>query len=242
MVELNTPYSAKELCEKLFNISYNSFRKKDIKEKYLNKLSECYEWEKVKTKYVLTAKKKEWEKKKKSDVIFNESYLPMVVENIGDGKWTTGTGVAVEIFEKNNDYIVNTLGHAYSSTYNYTLRALKEDFTVCGKRYAKGYWKGYYGEGPDFMTDEEIAAWNELKKSEYANVGKKIIELTEDWMGKGYSSEEFKNKVGKIASESFANILMDWITTKGYVPVMLGYYEPLEIGIDFSPEDDKYEW
>lgn len=63
----------------------------------------------------------------------------MIVDNIGDGKWTTGTGVAVEIFEKNNDYIVNTLGHAYSSTYSYTLRGLKEEFSVGGKRYAKGY-------------------------------------------------------------------------------------------------------
>lgn len=82
----------------------------------------------------------------------------MVVENIGNGKWTTGTGVAVEIFEKNNDYIVNTLKHQYSSTYNYTLKALKEDFSVGEKRYAKGYRKGYYGEGPDFMTKEEIKA------------------------------------------------------------------------------------
>lgn len=43
MVELNVPYSAKELCDKLFGISYDSFRKKKIKEKYLKELTECYE-------------------------------------------------------------------------------------------------------------------------------------------------------------------------------------------------------
>ena len=43
MVELNVSYSARELCEKLFDISYDSFRKKDIKKRYLDKLTECYE-------------------------------------------------------------------------------------------------------------------------------------------------------------------------------------------------------
>ena len=58
MVELNTPYSAEELCKLLFDISYNTFRKKKVKDKCLQKLSEHYEWEKVKTKYILKAEKK----------------------------------------------------------------------------------------------------------------------------------------------------------------------------------------
>lgn len=43
MVELNTPYSAEELCNLLFDVSYNTFRKKRVKDRCLQKLSECYE-------------------------------------------------------------------------------------------------------------------------------------------------------------------------------------------------------
>jgi len=41
MVELNVPYGAKELADNLFGVSYGTFR--NNKQKYLDKLSECYE-------------------------------------------------------------------------------------------------------------------------------------------------------------------------------------------------------
>lgn len=53
MVELNTPYSAKELCEKLFGISYDSFRQKRIKDRYLKALGEAYDYKYEKRKYIL---------------------------------------------------------------------------------------------------------------------------------------------------------------------------------------------
>ena len=58
MVELNKKYSGKELAEQLFDISAGTFRNQ--KQKYLDYMSEFYEWHMEGTKYVLTKEIKEY--------------------------------------------------------------------------------------------------------------------------------------------------------------------------------------
>lgn len=145
------------------------------------------------------------------------------------------------IYEAEESYFKNEVKNSFNSSYAYVLEVLRNEFEIRDKKFAKGYYKGYYGEGPDFMNEEEMASWNNLKSSQYEQVGKDIVNLTEDWMGKGYSVEEFKERVSKIASLSYASMLADWIKQNGYVPVLLNYYEPVRAGINFIKEED-YEW
>lgn len=232
MVELNVPYGAKELADNLFGVSYGTFR--NNKQKYLDKLSECYEWKYEKRKYILTAFKQDYTPDlKRSEKLYQEVYLPRVIDYIGDGLWTTGRGITINIYEAESDFFANEVKHMMSTAYNYVLRVLGDKYDITDKQYAKCYGQGEYSKNhlkePDFMTQEEIDAWNETKSQQSEEVGKRIIELTEKWAYSGSSKTEYLKEVGEIASKGFVLALAAWIKERHYIPVRLNYYEPKQI-------------
>lgn len=80
--ELEKPYSTQEVAS-ILGVSYGTFR--NSRKSYEEKLSKGYEWELVKRKYVFHKKLGDIYKLK-SEELYNEIYLPKVMQYIGAEK------------------------------------------------------------------------------------------------------------------------------------------------------------
>lgn len=214
-IELEKPYTSKEVAE-LLGVSYGTFR--NSKQKYEEKLSEGYEWEIVKRKYIFH-KKIGNVYNKKSEEIYNEVYLPKVIEVIERNPWNTGSGVTNEIW---TEEVMNQVQHLMSTAYSYVCEVLGNEYNITGKKYAACMGKGIY---PRFMTDEEINEWKALRSTCVKNNSDKISELTEEWANGVIKASEYNKKIRTLTSGSYLEALKTWMEEKGFIPVMLKHYE-----------------
>ena len=227
-MELNKYYKAEELARELFNVSYGTFRNQ--KEKYLEILSECYEWKYEKRKYILLAQKKEYHKVTKSEKQYEEVYLPAVLNYVGNEIWSTGTGIAIAIL---NEEQVKELCHAMRTARSYVCQVLNNEYDVSSKKYAACYGSGNY---PRLMTDEELEKWKELKSLYSKSTSEKIMELTEEYAHGALSGNEYTKELKKYASSAYATALFDWMQEYGFIPVLINHYE--KKGIEFNNEEE----
>lgn len=161
--------------------------------------------------------------KSKHDRIYEEVYLPKVIENIGEGKWTTATGVTIDIYQADTALFEEELCHLMSTAYSYVREVLKNKYIINGKKWAACSGKGVY---PRFMTDDEIKEWRQVKKQYSDEAGEKLTELTQAFAQGMIGEKEFCKEAKKLGSWAFAQALIDWIKEKGYIPVMINHYEP----------------
>ena len=151
------------------------------------------------------------------------------MEYIGSEKWDTATGTTMAIY---NSEIIDNVNHLMSTAYTYVRKVLGENYNITEKKYAACEGAGVY---PRFMTDEEVKAWNDMKKEKSLFIGKEAMELANEV---GIPSQrlfikqgEFEDKMVKIAGSGFVSALGEWIMTYGYIPVLINHYEKKEIGI-----------
>lgn len=224
--ELEKKYTTQEVAD-ILGISYGTFR--NSRKKYEDKLSEGYDWEYNKRRYIFHRKIGEIYGSK-SERYYNEIYLPMVIEVINRNPWNTGAGVTNEIWTED---VMNQVQHLMSTAYNYVCQVLGNEYDVTEKRYAACMGKGIY---PRFMTDEEIEDWKKLKSDCAKNNGERIMELTEQWVNGIIKTTEYNKSVKNLASGSFLEALGTWIEKYGFIPVMLKHYEKKVI------EMKEFDW
>ena len=225
-IELNKAYSTKEVAE-LLGVSYGTFR--NDKEKYEERLAKAYKWKISKRKYIFTEQIGTLYSSRKEE-LYNEVYLPKVIESIAKNAWTTGAGVTNDIWTPD---VMEQVQHLMSTAYGYVCSILGNEFDVTDKKYAACAGKGVY---PRFMTDEEIEDWRKLKSDCAKNNGEKIMELTEQWVNGIIKTAEYNKSVKNLASGSFLEALTTWIETRGFIPVLLKHYERKNI------EMRGYDW
>ena len=147
------------------------------------------------------------------------------MEYIGSEKWDTATGTTMAIY---NSEIIDNVNHLMSTAYTYVRKVLGENYNITEKKYAACEGAGVY---PRFMTDEEVKAWNDMKKEKSLFIGKEAMELAEQRALGFIKQREFEDKMVKIAGSGFVSALGEWIMTYGYIPVLINHYEKKEIGI-----------
>lgn len=227
--ELEKPYSTKEVAE-ILGVSYGTFR--NDRKAYEAKLTKAYDWELERRKYIFHKKKQDLYKLK-SEELYNEVYLPKVIDVINVNPWNTGAGVTNEIW---TEELMTQVQHMMSTAYTYVCKVLGNEYDITDRRYAACEGKGVY---PRFMTDEEIKEWNQLKSQCAKANGEKIMELTEQWVNKIIKTSDYNKQVKNLASGAFLEALGTWFEEKGFIPVMLKHYEKKP---ELIMRDDDFEW
>ncbi len=151
--------------------------------------------------------------------MYNEIYLPLVVEIVNRNPWNTGSGITNELL---TEELINQVQHVMSTAYTYVCDVLGNEYNITGKKYAACKGKGVY---PRFMTDEEISEWKNLRGTCVKNNSEKIGELTEMWATGLIKTAEYNRKIKALTSGSYLEALGHWMEEKGYIPVMLNHYE-----------------
>ncbi len=213
--ELEKPYKTQEVAE-IMGVTYDTFR--HSRKKYEERLSSGYKWEYVKRKYIFHEKIGNVYEKK-SEEMYNEIYLPLVVEIVNRNPWNTGSGITNELW---TEEVMNQVQHVMSTAYTYVCDVLGNEYNITGKKYAACKGKGIY---PRFMTDEEINEWKNLRGTCVKNNSEKIGELTEMWATGLIKTAEYNKKIKALTSGSYLEALGHWMEEKGYIPVMLNHYE-----------------
>lgn len=213
--ELEKPYSTQEVAN-LMGVSYGTFR--NNRKDYEDKISKGYEWEIVKRKYIFHKKTGEVYKLK-SEELYNEVYLPKVMEYIGTEKWDTATGTTLAIYDED---IISNVNHLMSTAYTYVRKVLGNNYDITEKKYAACEGSGTY---PRFMSDEEVKAWNDMKSEKSLRIGQEAMELAEKRAMGLIRQREFEDEMTKIAGSGFVSALGEWIMTYGYIPVLINHYE-----------------
>ena len=128
---------------------------------------------------------------------------------------------------------MNQVQHAMERAYDYVCKVLGNEYNITERKYAACMGQGVYAR---FMTDDEIAEWNDLKSKCSKDSGKAIMELTEQWINGIIKTSEYNKRVKKLASGAFLTALGEWIAEKGFIPVMLKHYERKSI------EMKEFDW
>lgn len=201
MIELNVPYTGKDLADE-FGIPYGTFRNK--KDYYVDLFNKCYEWHKEKAKYVFTKQLAEMPiKRSKHDTQLMDTYVPLLVQEVGQECWGTALGITKQIYT-NNPIEMQALDHLLSTAYSYVREALKMKYAVIDKQWAVCK----PGETPRAMTAEEVQEWYEIKKSIGADRGQ-LTELAEKKSYGYITDKEFIKNVKRIAATNYARALTE---------------------------------
>lgn len=224
MIELNRKYTGKELAENLFEIKPNTFRKS--KDKYLQYMSEFFEWHKEGSKYMLTKQLKEYVPKEKGRRSTKEQtehdYRLAVHRTLQQESWGTGASVARSIVVK-DEYMRDTYHHSLRTSYNYSQPYVSHDYSIAEKK-----WKGYDG-GLDYyieMTDDELAEWKELINACFGN--KHDISLEQDLAVMHEQGDiddrDYQLALAKINDNKYQAALTAWKAKYGYTPIRVNKY------------------
>ncbi len=217
-------YSREEIAQLYFNTSANNFSRK--KERYLNHLSEYYEWHMEGRNYVLDKELKPWEplrrgRPKTGDQI-QEDYIKAlheIVDNDPAQKLNSGANLTRNAKAKNPNQICTRYNHQEDTMSRYFCKGITKEFPMSEKVWVKKkndfeyellseeeqtYLTGlivdrYPDNKISLLSVDELMAYNqkEISKKE---LNKKISERIEEESRNFYTCiiKKFKDKYGFI--------------------------------------------
>lgn len=211
MLELNIPYTSKDLAQQLFKVSPKTFTNK--KQEYLEYLKEFYQFDIQGRKIILKKELKPFQTRmqsRKQTTIKNTSiYRDLTHKIINYKPLNSGSNIAREIYGNP----LRPFDHEEGTIARYVRGVLKEDFEVMDKQWCKiNYDINTYQP----LSVEERCFLIELFRE--TDLSKKIMDITADFKCGNISRKEFQEQVGFVA-ESKYNRVMDAFKKKfGFRP------------------------
>lgn len=211
MLELNVPYNASVIAQQLFKISPKTFSNQ--RKKYLEYLSQFYDFQMQGRKFVLKKELKPFETRmenRKQTVEKNTStYRDLTHKIIGYKSLNSGSNIAREIY----DNPFKPLDHEEGTIAKYVRGILKEDFEVMDKQWCRINYGTHTYEPLSF---EEKCFLMELFKE--TNLNKKIMDITADFKCGNISRKEFQEQVGFVAQSKYNRVMEEFKRKFGFRP------------------------
>lgn len=211
MLELNVPYTSKDLAQQLFKVSSKTFTNK--KKKYLEYLKQFYQFDTQGRKIILRKELKPFETRmenRKQTVEKNTStYRDLTHKIIGYKSLNSGSNIAREIY----DNPFKPLDHEEGTIAKYVRGILKEDFEVMDKQWCRINYGTHTYEPLSF---EEKCFLMELFKE--TNLNKKIMDITADFKCGNISRKEFQEQVGFVAQSKYNRVMEEFKRKFGFRP------------------------
>lgn len=212
MLELNVPYTSKDLAQQLFKVSPKTFTSQ--KKKYLEYLKQFYDFDTQGRKIILRRELKPFETRmanRKQTVERNTStYRDITHKIISYKPLNSGANIAREIYD---NPLKPPFNHEESTIARYVRGILKEDFEIMDKQWCRiNYSTNTYQP----LSFEEKCFLIELFKE--SDLSKKIMDITADFKCGNISRQEFQEQVGFVAQSKY-NRVMDAFKEKfGFRP------------------------
>lgn len=226
-IELNKPYSNKEIAEGLFHIKPTSFSNK--KKMYLEHLALYYDYEIQGRKIVLRRILKPFQTKmqQRSKVKQNNEniYRDLTHKIIAYKPLNSGSNIAREIDQSPMKPIVS---HKESTIVNYVRPILKMDFQSVSKKWCR---VDYETNNYEPLEEEQVHYLINLFKDN--DLSQTILDVTASYKSGNISKTEFREKVGVVAEKTYDKIMKKFKDKWGFRPQKVSEWKEKE-GVKFG--------
>lgn len=215
MYKLNTPYSGAKLAEEVFQTTKQSFY--SHKQKYLDHLSDYFEWTMVGSKYVLTKELKPFETttEKKSAEKKQEYYKERTDEIVSKEPYNSGANIARNI-QQNNKYKVKQ-----ETVARYVRTVLKGFYISMDDRWSRpSEDKLHYIP----LTEEELTYLHNLFKTHSNN--ELNFKYCAEFEAGNIDRQEFLELLGNNVLNDYQSIMSAFVEKYGYRPIKTKKFEP----------------
>lgn len=219
MIELNKPYSNKQIAQELFHIKSTSFSNK--KKMYLEHLALYYRFDIEGRKIILREQLKPFEtlmQKRQSKKQNNENiYRDLTHKIIAYKPLNSGSNIAREIDQSPMKPIES---HKESTIVNYVRPILRTDFQSVSKKWCKiNYETNTY----EPLEEEQIHYLIELFKDK--DLSQTILDVTASYKSGNISKIEFREKVSVAAEKTYDKIMQVFKKKYGFRPQKVSKWE-----------------
>ena len=225
-IELNKPYSQKQIAEDLFHVKSTSFSNK--KQMYLDHLGQYYDYEIQGRKYILKKQLKPFEtimQRRENKKQMNEAVYKDITHRIIAYKpLNSGSNIAREIDQSPMKPIAN---HKEGTIVNYVRPILKNDFQQESKKWCSvDYQTNTYIP----LTEEQVKFLMELFKDK--ELSQDILDVTASYKSGNINKIQFREKVGAAAEKTYDKIMEVFKGKYGFRPYKVPKWR--EKGVQFG--------
>lgn len=212
MIELNKPYSNKQIAQELFHIKPTSFSNK--KKMYLEHLALYYDYEIDGRKIILKREIKPFQTKMQQRNKVKEQntaiYRVWTHNIIAQKPLNSGSNIAREIDQSPMKPIKS---HKESTIVNYIRPILRMDFQTVSKKWCRVCYDDNTYEP---LNKEEVEYLIELFRDK--DMSETIMDVTASYKNGDISKEEFKKKVGDVAEKTYDKVMNLFKKKYGFKP------------------------
>lgn len=223
MIELKS-YTAKELCEEVFMIKYNTF--KPDKKKYLDKLSQCcsYTIGKVGNAYIYTITEIycQYEAPSKEAARNHKVISDFVSEMIDAEPYHTPSSLGRRA---THDEEVKKTKYATSTIKEYVKIDLRNRYHIKEKLWGKVLDIDTPEEVVSPLEDNELQTLRELFKKYGSEKSEKDAIIENEYREGIITREEYLESLGNANAAFFDNAQTEFSRIYGFRPIRIGVYE-----------------